>query len=226
MRAIRSPRCRVGIQPTPLREAPSYSDSDASQPHPPAIPACAAASRSQGWIPAFTAKEVARLFSVLSACTRSRSRLITPAPHPASPRKEAGRGDCRPRHFGPKDSEKPPRRSPRKQYGLGPLSPPLCGERCGEGPGDWPRLFNFRLAFPAVPPQCPSAEENVRADVTRLRGFDTYWPPRSLSRRGGKRSLVWAGAMWLARARYSEGDNSCPIQPCGDCSSSRRSRCC
>jgi hypothetical protein len=93
MRAIRSPRCRVGIQPTPLREAPSYSDSDASQPHPPAIPACAAASRSQGWIPAFTAKEVARLFSVLSACTRSRSRLITHAPHPASPRKEAGRGD-------------------------------------------------------------------------------------------------------------------------------------
>ena len=147
MRAIRSPPCRVGIQPTPLREAPSYSDSDASQPHPPAIPACAAASRSQGWIPAFTAKEVARLFSVLSACTRLRSRLITHAPHPASPRKEAGRGDGKPQ-FTTNAHEKPSGRPSANSRRRCPLSPPLCGERCGEGPGDWPPLFNFGCATP------------------------------------------------------------------------------
>jgi hypothetical protein len=48
------------------------------------------------WILTFAAKEVPHLLAAFWACLLSTSRLITHARHPASPRKEAGRGDGKP----------------------------------------------------------------------------------------------------------------------------------
>src|SRR5436305_56702 len=39
-------------------------------------------------------------------------------------------------------------------------------------------------------------------------------------------TLVSAAAMWLSRRKRCEGENSCPIRPCGDCSSWHRWCCC
>ena len=89
-------------------------------------------------------------------------RQITHAPHPASPRKEAGRGDGEPQ-FCKNAPEMPSRRWPRSQVGPRPLSPPLCGERVGEGPGDWPHGFKHNRS-------CRTKAEKLRACDSRESG--------------------------------------------------------
>ena len=61
------------------------------------------------------------------SCLRSALRLITHAPHPASPRKEAGRGDGKPQ-FSTNAPEMPSRRRPRSHEVRPPLPASLRGE--------------------------------------------------------------------------------------------------
>jgi hypothetical protein len=88
------------------------------------------------------------------------SRLLTQAPHPASPRKEAGRGARKPQSS--TDARLTPSRGrPLSHAGRRPLSPPLCRERGGEGRGDWPAgLF-----------LCDRALERARLACARIEAF-------------------------------------------------------
>jgi hypothetical protein len=89
------------------------------------------------WIPAFAVIRFTPHVTSGGSGGAGATRPITRAPHPASPRKEAGRGDGTPR-FSTNALELPSRRRPRSLVGSRPLSPPLWWERFGEGPGDWP----------------------------------------------------------------------------------------
>ena len=108
-------------------------------------------------------------------------RPIAHAPHPASPRKEAGRGDGEPQ-FCKNAPEMPSRRRPRSQVGPRPLSPPLCGEREGEGLGDWPHGFKYNRSRRARPEKLCAYDSRFRGDDKKRAASSTALPARVIAR--------------------------------------------